>query len=347
METTTAEKIENGLQVLDQREAGLIALADKYKDLKIAGVEDKDGYKKVREARIELKNARVAVENDAYALRENAVKFQKAVVAREKQLVLITLRTEKALQEEEDKYKKALEEIRIEEERKRQAKIQDRINALAKFNCAIDLYDASTMPDDKFNELLTQAEIDFKAEQERITAEKAEQERLRNEEAERLRAEREGLERIRQEQQARELELRRQEEELIASEKKRLDKIRLENESIAAERRKLEAEKRAHEEAIRLEQAKKEAAERARLDEQERIKREAEEKVERERLAKIEAERQEALKPDKEKLYQYAKALMAIPLPTLSHEDAIAIERDISERVVQTSEFIHDKAKEL
>jgi hypothetical protein len=58
METTTAEKIENGLQVLDQREAGLIALADKYKDLKIAGVEDKDGYKKVREDRIKERSRR-------------------------------------------------------------------------------------------------------------------------------------------------------------------------------------------------------------------------------------------------------------------------------------------------
>lgn len=347
MENTTVEKIETGLQVLDHREAELIILANKYKDLKIAGVDDKVGYKQVREARIELKTARVSVENDAYGLRENAVKFQKAVIAREKELVAIISTTEKTLQIEEDKYKELLEAIRIEKERNEKERIQNRINALAKFNCAIDLYEATTMPDDKFNEILTQAEIDFNAEQERIAKAKAEEERLRNEEAERLRLEREELAKQRAElaeaQRKADLELAersRKEREWIE------EQNRIKSEQ-AAERKKLEDEKRKHEEAIRIEQAKKEAAERARIEEQARIKRESEERVERERLAKIESERQEALKPDKEKLYKYAKALMAIPLPQLSHDDAVAIEKEIAERVVSTSEFIHDKAKSL
>lgn len=340
-------KIESGLQILDRRESKLIELADKYKDLRIAGVEDKEGYKKVREARIELKNERVAVENDAYSLRENAIKFQKTVVAREKELVGIISLTEKTLQAEEDNYKQALEAIRQEKDRKEKEKIQNRINSLAKFNCAIDLYDATVMPDDKFNELLTQAEIDFNAEQERIANEKAEAERLRAEEYERLRSERIELEKQKAEQAKREQELQLQEVERIDAAKKRQEEIWLENQKIADERRKLEEEKRQHEQQIRLEQAKKEAAERARIEEHERVKREAEEKIERERLAKIEAERQESLKPDKEKLYQYARALMEIPTPELSHNDAVKILREISERVVSTSEFIHDKAKSL
>ena len=338
------EKTETGLQILDKREAKLIELADKYKGLKIAGVEDKEGYKKVREARIELKNERVAVENDAYALRENAVKFQKTVIAREKELVGIVATVEKTLQGEEAVYVRALEAIKIEKEREEKARIQNRIKALAKFNYALDLYEVSTMPDDKFNELLTQVEIDFNAHQESLRWEKAEEERIRNEEAERLRIEKIELNKQRAEQEARERELRQQEIERIEAERKRQEEIRLENKRFADERKKLDEEKRQHEEQIRLEQAKKESAERARIEEQEKIKRQEAEKIEAERLEKIEAERQEALKPDKEKLFNYARALMAVPVPELSHKDAIKIAREIAERVVSTSEFIHDKA---
>lgn len=306
---------ENGLQILDQREAGLIALAEQYKDLRINGVDDKEGYKKVRQARIELKNARVAVENDAKALRENAIKFQKTVIAREKELVSITLGTEESLQGEEDRYNEAIETLKIEEEKKEKARIQNRIVALAKFNYALDLYEVTTMTDDKFNELLTQVEIDYNKEQERIANEKAETERMRNEEAARLKAEREEIERIRKENEARTRELLRQEEERIAAEKKRLDELLAEGERIKKEREQFEKEKQRHEEAIKLEQAKKEAAERARIEEQSRIKREAEEKAERERLAKIEAERQESLKPDKQRIIKFANQLTHVPFP--------------------------------
>ena len=351
----TVEVKETALKILDERESGLIALADQFKDLKINGVEDKDGYKKVRQARIELKNARVEVQNDAKALRENAVKFQKTVIAREKELILITLQTEESLQREEDQYNQALEAIRVEKDRKEKERIQNRIASLAKFNYAVDLYEVTTMPDDKFNELLTQVEIDYNKEQERIAQEKAETERMRNEEAERLRLEREALAKQKAEQEARELELQRQEHERKAEATKQAEAIqkeyeefrakkKAEQDKLDAERNALIEEKRKHEEQIRLEQAKKESAERARLEEQDRIKREAEEKAECELLTKIEAERQEALKPDKEKLYEYAKTIMAIPVPELSHKDAKQIVGEISERVVQTSEFIHDKA---
>jgi hypothetical protein len=337
----------NGLQILDQRESKLIELADKYKGLKIAGHEDKEGYKKVREARIELKNQRVAVENDAYELRENAIKFQKSVISREKELVAIISTTEKNLQEEESKYLKALEAIKIEKEKKEQERIQNRIGTLAKFNYAMDLYEISTMPDDKFNELLTQVEINFNKEQERIAVEKAEEQRLRNEEYERLRSERIALEKQKDEQAARERELQMQEIERIESERLRKEEIRREQESIKAERQKLEDEKRKHEEAMRLEQAKKEAAERARIEEQERVERHAMELAVALERDKREAIRQEALKPDKEKLYRYATALMTVRLSQLSHKDAVAIADEIENRVAQTIEFIHKKANEL
>lgn len=293
METLTKEF---GLSVLDKRESKLIELADKYKDLKIKGAEDKDGYKKVREARIELKNERVAVENDAYALRENAIKFQKAVITREKQLVGIISSTEKTLQDEEDKYKKEIEAIRVEKERKEQERIQNRINALAKFNYAIDLYDASTMLDDKFNELLSRAEVDYKDLQEQIAQAKADEERKRKEEAEQLEQQRKELAKQKAESIAQAEAIQKEYQEHHAA-------VKAERAKMDAERAALAEEQRKHQEQIRLEQAKKEAAEKSRIEAEQKAEREAKEKIERERLEKLETERRELLKPDKEKLY--------------------------------------------
>jgi len=43
----TVEVKETALKILDERESGLIALADQFKDLKINGVEDKDGCESI------------------------------------------------------------------------------------------------------------------------------------------------------------------------------------------------------------------------------------------------------------------------------------------------------------
>jgi hypothetical protein len=351
---TIEQKTETGLQILDEKEASLVELSQKFRGLKITSASDRDGYKAVREARIALKNARVQVEKDGKALRDNAVRFSKRVIEREKELIKIIEPTEFELRVQEEEYEKALEAIKIEKERKEKERIQNRIQSLAKFNYALDLYDVSTMPDDKFNELLTQVEIDYNAEQERIAAEKAEQERLRNEEAERLRSEREEIARQRAEleaaQRKADLELAersRKEREWIEADNKRKAEMQAERDRIEAEQKKLKEDKRQHEEQLRLEQAKKEAAERARLEEINRVKHEAEEKADRERLEKMEAERQEALKPDKDKLMTYAHALMSVPFPELTHKDAVKVKNTITDHVNQSVKFIQDKAGQL
>lgn len=343
----TIDMKETGLQILDEKETSLIELSQKFKGLRIKGVDDKEGYKAVREARITLKKARVQIENDGEALRENAVRFSKRVIQRQKELIKIIEPAEWELSVQETEYEKALEAIKIEKEREEKARIQNRITALGKFNYALDLYEVTTMPDDKFNELLTQVEIDFTKEQERIAAEKAETERMRKEEAERLRLEREALAKQRAELEAAQ---RKSDLELAERSKKEREWIEEQNKkkaAIEADRLKLEEEKRQHAEALRLEQAKKEAAERARIEEQDRVKREESERLERELVAKIEAERQEALRPDKEKLYQYGKAIAAIQIPELSHKDAKKIIGAVTGRVNTVVDFINETIKEL
>src|SRR5215510_12475374 len=103
-------EVTQSLQILNEKESLLTDLYNQYKNLKIDGVDDREGYKQVDEARKKLKKERTQIEKDAFELREGAVKFQKAVIAREKELISIIQPTEKALAGEVD---------RIESEKKR------------------------------------------------------------------------------------------------------------------------------------------------------------------------------------------------------------------------------------
>lgn len=340
-------KTEMSLSVLDQREASLMALAASAKDLTIVGPEDKMGYKLVREKRIELKAERVQVQNDAFDLRENAVKFQKTVIKREKQLVAIISEEENRLSGLEDTYDQWQEEIKRKKDKEENERIQKRVDALAKFGYAIDFYEAKIMEEENFQALLGEAEASYIKEQERIANEKAEADRLKKEEEERMRIEREELARQRAEYEEKEKQFQAKQEAEAKLQRERDERIRKTQEAkeaeLRVEREKLEAEKR----AIELEKAKAEAAERARIEEQNRIKREAEEKELRDRKAKEAADREEALRPDKEKLIDYAKRLMQVTPPELATPEANKLLREASERIVQTSEYIHDKSKAL
>lgn len=331
-------QIETGLQILDKYEADLIALRESMKGLKIAGPEDREGYRLVRENRITLKNTRVKIEKAGKELREPAIRFQKAVIKKEDDLIAIIAPLERQLQAQEEQFDRWQEEARIEKERAEKAKVQARVTALAKFNAAHDLYDLQIMDDAKFLELLTQVEADYNAEQERIAAEKAEAERQRIAEQERLRVEREALELQRKAQEAQEEQLRAEREALRKEQELREAELKAEREKIEAEKRELEKQK-----------VIKEAEERARKEEAARIEREAQEKAERESLAKLEAERQEALRPDKEKLISFFDSVhKAAESPsTLKDASTKKLAADFVDRITYIVEQFKAQVKDL
>jgi colicin import membrane protein len=323
VDTTPATTV-NNLAILDEQEVELKTLADQYKNLSIAGIDDKEGYKVANDARLILKKRRTKVENDAEALRANAVKFQRTVIAREKQLVGIIAAVEIDLKSKVDAIDKEKERLRIEEERREDARIQSRIDQLAKFGHGLDLYDAKIMPEENFQALLGHAEAEWNKEQQRIADEKANAEQERLAELERMRIEREQLTRQQEEFAKREAELKALRDRELEEQRQRDIAIKAEQDrkeaELRAEREKLEAEKR----VIAEQKAKAEAEERARIESEEKVRREAEAKAESERLAKIEAERQEALRPDKEKLISYInQVFQSIPYPTVSTDSEV------------------------
>lgn len=348
--------IESELEKFDVTTETLKAMVEPVKGLTIAGIDDRDDYIKVRESRLMLKNKRVEIEKNGKALRENAVKFQRAVIAREKELIDIIEPEELRLKNEETKYEQLKEQQRIENERKEAERIQSRINQLAKFNYAIDFYEAKIMPDEEFDALLSNAQEEYNAELQRIEAEKAAQERLRQEEAERIRLEREELDRIRAEQAKREAELKAERERIANEQAEREASIRAEQEKIRkaqeareaelrAEQAKLEAEKR----RIELEEAKQKAAEQARIESEERAKREEQVRIERENQARIEAQRQEALKPFKVKMLDFAERLqnLCLETPTSSQDAGAKLHNDVNDMLTKLSEHIKTRVKSL
>ena len=248
-EITQPTFIEQELQKFDVVEAKLIELASNGKGLKIASPEDRTGIEAVKKARIAIKNERVRIEKKGKELRDQATKFNKAVLAKEKEYLAIIVPTEDELQAEEKRI--ADEQARIDREivEKKQRITYERLNALSAVGFVIDYSRAEAMTDEQFEKELAEGTSLFQAEQKRLAEQK---------EAQRLEAAR--LEALRIEQVAKQREL-----ELAAQ------KVRLEQEAVERERKQqIEHQEQLKLAAERAEKDKIEAAAKAERTEQDR-----------------------------------------------------------------------------
>lgn len=350
--------IQQELKKFDVVEANLIALADAGKGLKIANIEDKPGIEAVRKARIAIKNERVRIEKKGKELRDEANKFNKAVLAKEKEYLAIIVPVENELQNEENKIEQ--EKQRLENERKQteQKKIQDRISAMATIGYVIDYNRAASLSDVDFALELNDATSQYDIEQKRIADEREaariENERLQliaKQQEEQRKAFEAEADRIKEEQdkKQREIELAQQKIRLEQEAVERERKQQLEHQEqlrLAAEREqrlKEENERRLKDQAEKAEQDRLAAIEAERI----RLEKEAAEKLERERLAAIEIKRQADLAPDKEKLIKLATALNNYDLPKLSMPEAETVLNDVRGLLGKVSAYINQKIDKL
>jgi hypothetical protein len=265
------------------KEADLTALVDKYSGLLIDGVEDKNGYRAVHDARIILKTKRVEISKIGKDLRASANAFAAAVIERENELIEIISPTEKELMRREDEVDEERDRIRIEKENAENERVQSIVDSLRKFGCEVDYTEAKGMTPEQFEERMKESHLawQFKKEQEELERKELkakqiqeEQDRIRLQKAneeERLR-----LAKIQEEQDRRQRELDEQQ-------------------------RKILEDRRNIEHAQHIEEAKRQAAEKA-LKEKEIADRVAEE----DRIEKL----NEA--PDSEKLAQIQKSIKVI-----------------------------------
>jgi hypothetical protein len=284
METTELTKTDSFIETELQRfekiitKEQLITMADSVKDLVIKDTEDKAGLKAVIEGRKQLKRQRVAIQNEAKNIRESAVRFSKAVIAKESEFVALLEPVETILEEREANYYAERERLRVEEEKRESDRIQAMIDKLNAVRHAVDFHELKALTDVQFENLLAEATIkynaDLKAEEEErqrqyelrlqeetrfATGQKEQEERERKfkEQQEQVRIENERVqkeqdekqrqmnewnERIRKEQEAKDLELKKRQDELDRIEQLRIEEQRREKEFKEAEARKKQEE---------------------------------------------------------------------------------------------------------
>lgn len=263
------------------------AEAEQYALLTINGIDDKEGFRSVKEGRLKLKKVRTSIENRRKELKAGALEYGRKVDAVAKELTDLIEPAEKTLAKIESDHVSALEAIE-------QKKLDDRMEKLAAVRFQHPASLVKSMNDKQFEEFLATATTTYTAavEAERVAAEKkarkeAEEAEARRIEDERLKAEREALERERQEL----AEQRRKQEaedaarcaEEQAALKAEQDKIDAERREIARQQAEIDA---ANAERERIEREQREAEQRA-LQEADRLRLIEESKTDRQKLQKV------------------------------------------------------------
>jgi len=117
MTEKTENPITTELAKQNVTEAVIAKLKKDYLPLKINGINDKEGYKKVHDARIVCRDTRVLAEKICKKGREEAIKIQKEWLAKEKEVVNQVSEVEQYLKKQEDAIDTEIENQKIRAER--------------------------------------------------------------------------------------------------------------------------------------------------------------------------------------------------------------------------------------
>ena len=353
------ETIGKELQKFNVTDAAIAELSTRYMGLTIKDIEDKEGYKKVHEARMDVKGRRVSVQKTGEELRADAVKFQKTVIDEQKRIIGLLAPIEAHLDEEETRIDNEKAAIKAAEEKLLAVKIQERVDRICAYGAIYNgkLYVAHgilIMPaiikeanDQDFDALIAQiqaekdaedaknkaAESARKVEEERLKKIAADQEAERQRLAEAAKKQEEEAARIKADQET--IEKARQ--TLIEDEAARLK-------AIGDERNRVTFEKVR---AAELENVRIQAIEQARIDVEAKIKRQVEEKAAADLRAKIAAEKKEARRPDKAKLKSYINTIFSIPEPEMKTEEGKAVQKRIDEALESMNASMNAWIEEL
>lgn len=301
-------------------------LATQYAD--ITAISNKAGRDQAHAAAMTLKNRRVEIQRRAKEVREDAVAFQKVVIAKGDELAALIEPEEQRLLKLRDAWDAEQERIKREaaeaEQRRKQgheAKIADIRSVVVDSSgksalclqhiiSGLEMEDVSEASFEEYAPVASRAKAEtldkLRAMKAEAEAREAEQARIKAEqeaEAKRLAAEREELARLRAEAEA-----RRKEEEAKAAEARAAEAARLaaERAEIAKQREEQEAKARAERaelerQAAELRAQQEAAAAEAKRLEGERIAAERRAAEEKERAAREEAARVEAKRQAKER----------------------------------------------
>jgi hypothetical protein len=174
---------------------GIKAAVGQVAELTIAGVDDKEGFERVRRARLDLKKVRCEIEKKRKELKADAVEFGRRVDAAAKELTALVEPTEQLLLGREESIEKEIAAIAAR-------KLQGRKDRLTEAGALI-FPGLDKIADDEFEELVTAAQLAHQKRQQQ----EAEAAQARKLEEERLAKEREELARQRKQQEAERIQM--------------------------------------------------------------------------------------------------------------------------------------------
>ena len=256
-----SEFIKTELQKFNIADAAISKMSAEYLPLKVKGLDDKEGLKKVHDARIVIKNKRVEVEKKRKELKASSLAFGQAVDGEAKRITGLLLPIEAHLENEESIVEREKERLQLEVEHQTQAKIRMRAESLRQYNHTVDAITLGRMTVDVFEGELEAAKIVYEAEQKRLAV-LEKQKQVESEQFAIMKRELEA-EKIRQgEVSKKQIEA----EAVIKAEQKKIE----DEKRLIAETKLIE--EREKKRLVDLEKAKQEAAEKAIIETENRIK---------------------------------------------------------------------------
>src|SRR3972149_2814781 len=140
-------EIEQELKKFDIAEAVISQWSKDYMMLTVADLDDKEGCKAVKEARLTVKSKRVEVEKKRKELKEDSLRFGRAIDTEAKRITSLLEPIETYLQSQEDVIGKEAERIKLEAERIAKERLQHRINTLMGYRQGFDATRLESMID--------------------------------------------------------------------------------------------------------------------------------------------------------------------------------------------------------
>jgi hypothetical protein len=234
----------NDLVKYDVTNAAIAQYREELMPLTINGIEDKEGYFKVNEARLFIKGERVSVEKTRKELKEDSLAFGRAVDAEAKRITAGLSEIEEHLEAEKKRIDDEVARIKFENEQRE--RLPERVKSLEAIGETATEDELLRLDDTQFAELLNRLTA---AHLERQAADQARREReleveRRKVEDDRRAIEQAKLEAEREKTRQAELEEARKEAAERARREAELEAARKENARIEADRQaKLEAER--------------------------------------------------------------------------------------------------------
>lgn len=286
-------------------------IATEANSIKVTDESQVELMSQAHEARVKLKSIRIEAEKTKITLKEQSLREGNAIQGVFNIIKALVIPIEEYL-EKQEKF------VEIKKAEREEIVFQERIVKLQPYIEDLTIYNVKDMSEYAFNQLLENSKFAFEVRKE--AEKKAEEEKIAKEKADRI-----ENEHIRVENEKLRLEAEAKEQQLIEERKKQEEVLKKQHEEQEV---KLAQEREAREKLEAELKAKAEAEEQAK-------------KVEEEN------KRQALLAPDKDKLKEFAVNIEKVFIPAVSSNEAQQAVNEASKMLLDTINFLKEKAKAL